>query len=110
RITNADKARFQAAQRASGEKANQLGRWPANLIHDGSDEVVTAFPLAPGQQGAVGPQHGPKPSVNAYGDYGPRNDFAPRLDSGSAARFFYTAKASAEERDEGLHQFAPRAA
>lgn len=64
------------------------GRWPANLIHDGSDEVLAAFPQAKGQQGAVGPQYGDKPSVNAYGDFGPRQDFQPRGDAGSAARFF----------------------
>jgi hypothetical protein len=29
---------------AAIEKANTLGRWPANLIHDGSDEVVGLFP------------------------------------------------------------------
>jgi site-specific DNA-methyltransferase (adenine-specific) len=77
------------------------GRWPANLIHDGSDEVVGLFPQAKGQQGAVGPQYGAKVSVNAYGDYGPRDDFQPRGDSGSAARFFYCAKASKADRGEG---------
>lgn len=29
------------------------GRWPANIIHDGSDVVVSAFPDAKGQQGAL---------------------------------------------------------
>lgn len=77
------------------------GRWPANLIHDGSDEVLAAFPQAKGQQGAVGPQHGAKHSVNAYGDYGPRDQCEPRGDSGSAARFFYCAKASKKDRGEG---------
>jgi site-specific DNA-methyltransferase (adenine-specific) len=47
----------------SGDK----GRWPANVIHDGSDEVVALFP----------------------------ND---------AARFFYCAKASKADRDEGLEE------
>ena len=77
------------------------GRWPANLIHDGSDEAVAGFPHAKGQQGAVGPQHGAKKSVNAYGDYGPRDQFEPRGDTGSAARFFYCAKASRSDRGEG---------
>lgn len=77
------------------------GRWPANLIHDGSEDVLEAFPLAKGQQGAVGPQHGAKTSVNAYGDFGPRDQFEPRGDTGSAARFFYCAKASKRDRDEG---------
>ncbi|MBY3263852.1 site-specific DNA-methyltransferase [Rhizobium laguerreae] len=79
------------------------GRWPANIIHDGSDEVVAAFPAAPGQRRAVGPQHGAKDSVNVFGDYGPRDDFAPRLDSGSAARFFYSAKADKLDRLGSKH-------
>lgn len=77
------------------------GRWPANICHDGSDEVVVGFPDAPGQQRAVGPEHGAKASVNVYGDYGPRDTFTPRKDSGSAARFFYCAKASKKDRGEG---------
>lgn len=77
------------------------GRWPANVILDGSDEVVALFPDAPGQQRAVGPEHGANASVNVYGDYGPRDLFLPRLDSGSAARFFYCAKTSREDRNEG---------
>lgn len=79
------------------------GRWPANVVHDGSDEVVGAFPLAPGQLAPVGPQHGAKDSVNVYGDYGPRDQFNPRGDAGSAARFFYTAKADATDRLGSKH-------
>lgn len=75
-----------------------LGRWPANLCHDGSDEVLAAFPESAGQNGATGPQYGQRPTKNAYGDYGPRQDFQPRGDAGSAARFFYCAKASRSER------------
>lgn len=83
-------------------KPSQLGRWPANLIHDGSDEVLAAFPQAPGQMATVGPEHGDRPSVNAYGDYGPRPHTEPRIEADkSAARFFYCAKASKKDRDEG---------
>jgi site-specific DNA-methyltransferase (adenine-specific) len=78
-----------------------LGRWPANLCHDGSDEVVAGFPDSDGAAAAVGPQYGPKSSVNAYGDWGPRQEMQPRGDSGSAARFFYCAKATSDERGEG---------
>jgi DNA modification methylase len=55
-----------------GEKAPNTppGRWPANLIHDSSDEVLAGFPQ-----------------------------------TGSAARFFYCAKASKRDRDEGLEGF-----
>jgi len=77
------------------------GRWPANLIHDGSDDVLAVFPQSNGQQGALGPHNGDKLSINAYGDYGPRKSFYPRGDTGSASRFFYCAKASKSEREEG---------
>lgn len=81
-----------------------LGRWPANVVHDGSDEVIGAFPNAPGQLAKVGPEHGAKTSVNCYGDYGPRQNFEPRVDqSKSAARFFYSAKASKADRAGSKH-------
>lgn len=81
----------------------QPGRWPANLIHDGSDEVVAGFPDAPGQQRAVGPQHGEKSSINVYGDFGARDLCEPRGDAGSAARFFYAAKADSDDRIGSRH-------
>ncbi|MEX2739941.1 site-specific DNA-methyltransferase [Rhizobium mongolense] len=83
--------------------ATELGRWPANLIHDGSDEVLAAFPEAPGQQIAVGPENGAKAPVNVFGDYGARDQFEPRGDSGSAARFFYSSKADADDRIGSKH-------
>lgn len=83
--------------------ASKIGRWPANLVHDGSEEVLAAFPEAPGAQFGVGPQYGAKDSVNCYGDFGARNRMDPRNDSGSAARFFYTAKADAYDRIGSKH-------
>jgi DNA modification methylase len=84
-----------------------VGRWPANLIHDGSDEVLAAFPDA---KGFVGEQHGDRTSVNTYGDWGPRPDTPPRTElDKSAARFFYCAKAGKRDRDEGLEGFTKQA-
>lgn len=79
-------------------------RWPANVIHDGSDEVMAAFPNAKGQQGAL---TGNEPSgktgrANCYGVMDRRHEAVPRIDStASAARFFYCAKASKKDRGEG---------
>lgn len=87
-----------------------IGRWPANLIHDGSEEVLAAFPQANGQQGAVTGSE-PSSKTNAvYGQFNGRPATTPRGDTGSAARFFYCAKASKKDRDEGLEGFerAPR--
>jgi len=106
RYTDAGGTNFAATPGIRG--GDPAGRWPANVIHDGSDEVLSAFPQAKGQQGEVGPQHGAKSSVNVYGDYGPRGQFEPRGDTGSAARFFYCAKASRSDRNEGLVDPGPQ--
>jgi site-specific DNA-methyltransferase (adenine-specific) len=80
---------------------SDLGRWPANIIHDGSDEVLAAFPESAGQQGDVKGTEPSKPTNGIYGDFNGRTAAAARNDSGSAARFFYCAKATTEERGEG---------
>lgn len=98
-----DRPRDQYRTGTSGKPVpTDLGRWPANVIHDGSLDVLAAFPEAKGQQGFVGERHGDRDSVNCYGDWGPRPDTPPRADSGSAARFFYCAKATKADRDEGI--------
>lgn len=76
-----------------------LGRFPANFIHDGSEEVGDLFPIT--KSGAM------KRVVEGYesdsvtnfikGRSGPHNQHG---DSGSASRFFYCAKSSKKERGE----------
>jgi len=100
------KAAHAARCNANVAKAEALGRWPANLIHDGSAEVLAAFPLAPGQQGNLRHQDHAVPQGNAFGQYGPRQAHAARNDTGSAARFFYCAKASRADRNDGLESGA----
>lgn len=79
------------------------GRWPANIIHDGSDEVVAAFPDAAGQQGDLKGHAQDRKSKGILGDMGPEKDHVARVEiNKSAARFFYAAKASKRDRDEGL--------
>ncbi|WP_262522721.1 site-specific DNA-methyltransferase [Agrobacterium tumefaciens] len=91
------------AKQVSVGRSTVVGRWPANILHDGSDEVLAAFPDAKGQQGYVGPKHGERPSKGIYGDFGARERFSPRIElDKSAARFFYCAKASRADRDAGL--------
>lgn len=75
-----------------------VGRWPANLAHDGSQEVLAVFPQSGGghwsyKQAKDGGlyKHGLKDMPDAGSD----------TSSGSAARFFYCAKASKQDRDEG---------
>jgi len=81
---------------------NAAGRWPANLIHDGSDEVMGLFPHTTsggGDKASVIASDNRSMSGRNY----PRQRGAiTQPDSGSAARFFYCAKASKRDRDEGL--------
>lgn len=90
-----------------------MGRFPANLITDGSDEVRAMFPQTTSRPGST-------TSASRNSDYGmsdkhrPPNEYA--NDTGSAARFFavcpldegdypplyYCAKSSRRERNEGL--------
>lgn len=80
------------------------GRWPANLCHDGSDEVLAGFPKAAGAQAAV---TGEEPSAAADGTrcfhkFARTANSQPRIETDeSAARFFYCAKASRADRNAG---------
>jgi DNA modification methylase len=81
--------------------ANALGRWPANVIHDGSEEVLEGFPTTgPSKSGGMG---GQKPGEQIY-ELGIKKQPRGGHDDlgGSAARFFYCAKASKAERNAGL--------
>jgi len=85
----------------SGHNPN-VGRFPANLVHDGSPEVLEYFPDSKGQQGEVKNQKRLRRSPNSiYGSTGSASDYVPREGSGSAARFFYCAKTSRKERQAG---------
>ena len=99
-----DAARKAHADRVKSNvmKAEQLGRWPANLIHDGSDEVVSQFPESKGQL-AASRSDGVDKTNEIYGKVKHNPEvMQPRGDSGSAARFFYQAKTSKKDRNEGL--------
>lgn len=83
--------------------SDHLGRWPANLVHDGSDEVVALFPSSKGQQGDLNETGRARPTKTCFGDMPPPKAHAARNDSGSAARFFYAAKASRADRAGSRH-------
>jgi len=79
------------------------GRWPANVIHDGSEEVLAGFPItaSTGNGSKSGHRKGGA-STNSVGLSGVKNAIDGYADGGSAARFFYCAKASKSERNAGL--------
>ena len=78
-------------------------RWPANLIHDGSDEVVGLFPVSDSARASGNPNNPKRGSNHIASSYGQGDDRETHdyRDTGSAARFFYTAKASRSDREQG---------
>ena len=96
-----DPEKFKAWQAMQVSKTVQ-GRFPANLIHDGSQEVLDLFP----ETKARGNKTVKKFVGGNYNvDFGQGNGYeecGKPYDKGSAARFFYCAKASKKDRDEGL--------
>ncbi|MDX0230316.1 site-specific DNA-methyltransferase [Sinorhizobium meliloti] len=83
----------------TGEIDRTTGRWPANVIHDGSDEVLACFPNIDGQ---IGGNNDPNGSMGYHG--GANGISRPGIkDSGSAGRFFYSAKADSEDRIGSKH-------
>lgn len=86
----------------NSEPKEVIGRFPANFIHDGSDEVLNLFPE---KAGAAAPVKGTEQSQASTGNVTGQRERVPgafHADSGSAARFFYCAKASKSDRDEGV--------
>lgn len=80
------------------------GRWPANFIHDGSDEVVAFFPDSKSTSGKKQPNNTNNEVYSGTWDAQP-DKVSGFDDSGSAARFFYCAKTSKRDRNEGLDEF-----
>ena len=76
--------------------ADPRGRFPANVMHDGSDVIVNEFPE--GAKGSTTPRN-----RGTVGMFGMPNDATPEYaDEGSAARFFYCPKTSKSERHSNL--------
>jgi len=89
-------------------KPDSSGRWPANLIHDGSEEVVRLFPQT---TSGGDDKHGRKKSTFCASTYWEAfKGTSSGGDTGSSARFFYCSKASKKDRDEGLEGFRAKKA
>jgi DNA modification methylase len=101
RYTESGSTNFAAMPGPRGGDAK--GRWPANLVHDGSPEVMEAFPetgISTGGAAFVGARGG-----NVFQEkHGGTEKRDPGFgDAGSAARFFYTAKADQVDRLGSKH-------
>lgn len=81
---------------------NTSGRWPANFIHDGSEEVLELFPDVKGSKGSGFTKSDARSWKNKSIEGINRVGYD---DSGSAARFFYVPKASKRDKEEGLDNF-----
>ena len=83
------------------------GRFPANVMHDGSDVVNDIFPKTSKSSGGGGSKT-VSPSDNVYqGDWG-HKEYDKTIgfgDEGSASRYFYCPKTSKSERNQGLVEF-----
>jgi len=85
------------------ERPEQKGRWPANVTHDGSEEVLAGFPRT---HGAGTFRHG-RGAMFGGGDGEPPSSQRRAIDAGGTTdRFFYCAKASRAERNAGLEGMA----
>jgi DNA modification methylase len=84
--------------------AHSLGRFPANLIHDGSDEVVSLFPNTKSSSGKKNKNGGNVNGGMLYGKKPEPDKVSGFDDDGSASRFFYCAKASKSERNKGCEE------
>lgn len=99
-----DKLSFGQVQNAERiEYPEHNGRFPSNVIftYDDNDfeEVCGGLPNG-GKNGSISKRY--KMNNQVYGEYGECNTWDAYNDSGSAARYFYCAKASTRDRDEGL--------
>jgi len=110
RVDTKDKLSFGSRELGDGNKygkcnpttegiQNTHGRFPANIIHDGSDEVLGLFPNNKSSD-AIRRNKNDAKEYTCYGNY-KDTESSGFNDSGSAARFFYSAKASKSERNAG---------
>lgn len=90
----------------AGERvtSSPLGRFPANVIHDGSDEVLECFPNTKSGQFLPHHQAKGKSQIGTFDIRDRTGEEHPTYgDSGSAARFFYAAKANKKDRAGSKH-------
>ena len=87
---------YDSGHKDMGTWMENRGRFPANLIHDGSDEVLEVFPNNV-KGGTWNRTKGARP-FNNNGEPTDYTSAGSDTSIGSAARFFYCAKASKKEK------------
>ena len=104
---------FKAEQQADGwgvkkciTEVTQKGRWPANIIHDGSAEVLELFP-----DNVKGGTWAKTKGMRAFNNEGKDTEAiitGTDKSVGSAARFFYCAKANKQDRNDGCEEITAK--
>lgn len=104
---NADNGKFFGGKGQSVSSGNLQGRFPANLIHDNSEEVRECFPdvkSGGSSKQSIRTKTDDSFLGTGFGGKGIQSDISPS--SGNASRFFksivYQAKSSKSERNKGL--------
>jgi len=92
---------------------SERGRWPANVAHDGSDEVLAAFARHGSDKGAQAPvtRRNSDKFGNNYGAFeGSREEPGDSFhgEKGTADRFYFCAKTTKQDRNEGLDHLPVR--
>jgi site-specific DNA-methyltransferase (adenine-specific) len=89
---------------------NTKGRWPSHVVLDDSPEVVSMFPVskdgvAHGSNASAGNVYGGGKGLKVEDKDGKSVGYG---GEGSAARFFYCAKANQTDRNEGCENITPK--
>jgi DNA modification methylase len=96
-----DKNTGQSRPKMQATTPKEQGRFPANLIHDGSQEVLDLFPET---KSAVRKPSESGKAQDGWGLGARKPQERGHDDQGSAARFFYCPKASKKDRNEGCEE------
>jgi site-specific DNA-methyltransferase (adenine-specific) len=96
------------AQETHQTEGQKLGRFPANVMHDGSEEVLEIFPQTNKSSGGRSYQNTNQMYSGGWADEKGKKIDPGFGDEGTAARYFYCAKASKKDRDEGLDEFTDK--
>lgn len=95
---------FEGGRKSAGfaDTHSAMGRWPANVCHDGGEEVTEAFAAFGDSKGAAAPvtKRGADKFCTTYGAFTGQEEAGATFhgDTGTAARFYYCAKATTAER------------
>lgn len=105
-----NRTRGNDAFKMTGGAGSDKGRWPANLVLD--EEAAEALDQQAGERasGANPTRRGSDKFRGVYAKFEGQETCVPArgADTGGASRFFFTAKPSLSEREDGLHHLEPR--